>query len=122
MVTDIHIGLGLLVIAINLVVGIWGLLVWRRRLVAGRVFAQALAASQTVIFGQALIGLLLLSQNLRAAQQLHYVYGLLPAAMVIFAYSARRDDQLRNVLIFSIAALLSAALATRALTVSGLIG
>lgn len=81
-----------------------------------------LAASQTVIFGQAIIGLLLLSQNLRAAQQLHYVYGLLPAAMVIFAYSARRNDHLRNILIFSIAALLSAALATRALTVSGLIG
>ena len=68
------------------------------------------------------LGLLLLSQNLRAAQQLHYVYGLLPAAMVVFAYSARRNDHLRNILIFSIAALLAAALATRALTVSGLIG
>jgi hypothetical protein len=42
--------------------------------------------------------------------------------MVIFAYSARRDDHLRNILIFSIAALLAAALSTRALTVSGLIG
>ena len=122
MVTELHLWIGVLVIAIHLTVGIWGLLVWRRRLAAGRVFAQALAASQTVIFGQAIIGLLLLSQNLRAAQQLHYVYGLLPAALVVFAYSARRDDNLRNVLIFSIAALLSAALAVRALTVSGLLG
>lgn len=122
MVTQIHLGLGILVIAINLVVGLWGLVVWRGRLAAGRIFAQALAASQTVIFGQAVIGLLLLSQNLRAAQQLHYVYGLLPAALVIFAYSARRDDSRRNILIFSIAALLAAALATRALTVSGVIG
>lgn len=122
MVTQIHLGLGILVIAINLVVGLWGLVVWRGRLAAGRIFAQALAASQTVIFGQAVIGLLLLSQNLRAAQQLHYVYGLLPAALVIFAYSARRDDSRRNILIFSIAALLAAALATRALTVSGVVG
>ena len=122
MVTNVHIALGALVIGLNLIVGIWGLLVWRRKLPANRWFAQALAACQTVIFGQAIIGLLLLSQNLRVAAQLHYVYGLLPAAMVIFAYSARRDDHLRNVLIFSIAALLSAALATRAFTVSGLVG
>ena len=122
MVTNIHIGLGFLVIAINLIAGIWGLLVWKRKLSANKVYAQVLAASQTVIIGQAILGLLLLSQNLRAAQQLHYVYGLLPAAMVVFAYSARRDDHLRNILIFSIAALLAAALAARALTVSGLLG
>jgi hypothetical protein len=121
-VTQIHLWLGLIVIAINLIAGVWGLFVWRQRLPANRVYAQVLAASQTVIVGQAIIGLLLLSQNLRAPEQLHYVYGLLPAGMVIFAYSARRDDHLRNILIFSIAALLAAALSTRALTVSGLIG
>ena len=122
MVTTIHIWLGFFVIGINLTAGIWGLLVWKRTLPANKVYAQVLAASQTVIIGQAILGLLLLSQNLRAAQQLHYVYGLLPAAMVVFAYSARRDDHLRNILIFSIAALLAAALAARALTVSGLLG
>jgi asparagine N-glycosylation enzyme membrane subunit Stt3 len=121
-VTQIHLWLGMLVIGINLAAGVWGLLVWRQRLPANRSYAQVLAASQTVIIGQAVLGLLLLSQNLRAAEQLHYVYGLLPAAMVIFAYSARRDNHLRNILIFSIAALLAAALATRSLTVSGIMG
>jgi hypothetical protein len=121
-VTDLHIALGVLVIALNAIAGIWGLLVWRRKLRAGKVFAQVLAASQTVIFGQAVLGLLLLSQHLHAAQQLHYVYGLLPAGMVVFGYSARRDDHLRNVLIFSIAALLSAGLASRAFMVSGILG
>jgi hypothetical protein len=121
-VTQIHLWLGILVIGINLAAGVWGLFVWRQRLPANRSFAQVLAASQTVIIGQAVLGLLLLSQNLRAAEQLHYVYGLLPAAMVIFAYSARRDNHLRNILIFSIAALLAAALATRSLTVSGIMG
>ena len=122
MVTHIHLWLGILVIGINLAAGVWGLFVWRQRLPANRSYAQVLAASQTVIIGQAVLGLLLLSQNLRAAEQLHYVYGLLPAAMVIFAYSARRDNHLRNILIFSIAALLAAALATRSLTVSGIMG
>ena len=122
MVTDIHIGLGVVVIAINLIAGIWGLFVWQQKLPANKYFAQVLAASQTVIIGQAVLGLLLLSQNLRAAQQLHYVYGLLPVAMIIFAYSARGKENGRNILIFSIAALLSMGLATRALMVSGILG
>ena len=122
MVTNIHIGLGFLVIAINLVAGIWGLLVWRQKLPANKYYAQVLAASQTVIIGQAVLGLLLLSQNLRVAQQLHYVYGLLPVAMIIFAYSARGKENGRNILIFSIAALLSMGLGARALTVSGILG
>ena len=122
MVTDIHIGLGVVVIAINLIAGIWGLFVWKQKLPANKYFAQVLAASQTVIIGQAVLGLLLLSQNLRAAQQLHYVYGLLPVAMIIFAYSARGKENGRNILIFSIAALLSMGLATRALMVSGILG
>ena len=122
MVTEIHLGLGIVVIAINLIAAVWGFLVWKQWLPANKVYAQVLAASQTVIVGQAVIGLLLLSQNLRAAQQLHYVYGLLPAAMVIFAYSARGRDQRRNILIFSIAALLAAGLSARALMVSGILG
>ncbi len=119
MTVTLHYWLGVLVIAINLVAGLWGIAIWRRWLPTGRVYAQVLAASQTVIIGQALIGLLLLSQNLRAAEQLHYVYGLLPAALVVFAYSARRDDIRRNILIFSIAALLASALAVRAFLSSG---
>jgi hypothetical protein len=115
----IHYWLGVAVIAVNLVAGLWGIAIWRRWLSTGRVYAQVLAASQTLIIGQALIGLLLLSQNLRAAEQLHYVYGLLPAALVVFAYSARRDDIRRNILIFSIAALLTSALAVRAFLSSG---
>ena len=122
MVTTIHLWLGILVISINLIAAVWGLLVWRQWLPANKVYAQILAASQTVIVGQAIIGLLLLSQNLRVAQQLHYVYGLLPAALVIFAYSARGRDPRRNILIFSIAALLAAGLSARAFSVSGILG
>ncbi len=122
MVTTIHLWLGILIIAINLIAAVWGFLVWRQWLPANKVYAQILAASQTVIVGQAILGLLLLSQNLRVAQQLHYVYGLLPAALVIFAYSARGRDPRRNILIFSIAALLAAGLSARAFLVSGILG
>jgi len=118
-VVTFHYVLGVAVIAINLVAGLWGIAIWRRWLPTGRAYAQVLAASQTVIVGQALIGLLLLSQNLRAPEELHYVYGLLPAALVVFAYSARRADERRNILIFAIASVLAAALSIRAFMSGG---
>jgi hypothetical protein len=113
-VTAIHQVLGGLVIAINLCAGIWGLLVVRGRLRAGRAFEQVLALSHTVIVGQAMLGLLLLSSNHRAPVQLHYVYGFAPAAAIVFAYSARSDDPRRNQLVFAVIALVAAALAGRA--------
>jgi hypothetical protein len=74
----VHQALGGLVVAINLLAGIWGLLIWRGRLQANRAFEQVLALSHTIIFGQALLGLLLLAGKYRAPVQLHYVYGLRP--------------------------------------------
>ena len=84
------------------------------RLTAGRAFEQVLALSHTVIFGQAALGLLLLAGQYRAPVQLHYVYGLAPAAAVLFAYSSRSEDPRRNTLVFSIIAVLAGLLAARA--------
>ena len=46
--------------------------------------------------------------------QLHYVYGLAPAAAVLFAYSSRTEDTRRNILVFAIIAVLAGLLAGRA--------
>jgi len=110
----VHQALGGFVVAINVIAGIWGILIYRGRLGAGRVFEQTLALSHTVIFGQAALGLLLLAGEYRAPVQLHYVYGLAPAAAVLFAYSSRTDDPRRNTLVFAIIAILAGLLAARA--------
>ena len=110
----VHQALGGFVVAINLIAGIWGILIYRGRLGAGRAFEQTLALSHTVIFGQAALGLLLLAGEYRAPVQLHYVYGLAPAAAVLFAYSSRTDDPRRNTLVFAIIAILAGLLAARA--------
>lgn len=115
----VHETVGGLVLAINAIAGFWALLVYRRRSTPSRVFEHVLALSHTVIVGQALLGLLLLSGNHRAAEQLHYVYGLAPLALVVFAYSARTDEPRRNIGVFGIASLLAAALATRAFMTGG---
>jgi branched-subunit amino acid transport protein len=110
----VHQALGAFVVAINLIAGIWGLFIWRGRLRANRVFEQVLALSHTIIFGQALLGLLLLAGNYRAPVQLHYVYGLAPAVAVLFAYSSRTEDTRRNILVFAVIAILAGLLAGRA--------
>jgi len=113
-VPEVHQAVGGLVLALNLVAGLWGILVYRGRLVAGRPFEQVLALSHTVVVGQTMLGLLLLGSRHKAPVQLHYVYGAAPALAVLFAYSSRTEDPRRNTLVFSVIALFIAAVGTRA--------
>jgi hypothetical protein len=111
---EVHQALGGLVILINLVAGVWGLLIYRGRLATTKPFEQVLALSHTVIVGQATIGLLLLMSQHHAPVSLHYIYGLAPAGAVLFAYSARTDEPRRNILVFAVIALVAAAFGARA--------
>jgi len=109
-----HMTIGGALIALNLVAGISGLLTWRARTEVKGWLSQVLALSHTVVLLQALFGLYLLTGGNRAPAKLHYVYGLLPVGAVAFGYSARTSDARRNLLQFSIIALIITALAVRA--------
>ncbi len=111
---EVHQALGGLVILLNLVAGLWALLVYRGRREPTKPFQQVLALSHTVIVGQATIGLLLLMSQHHAPASLHYIYGLAPAGAVLFAYSARTEEPRRNILVFAIIALVATAFAARA--------
>jgi hypothetical protein len=113
-VLEAHMAVGGLFIAVNVVVGIWGLLTWRRARPATPWLSQLLALSHTLALLQGAFGLYLLAGGYRAPVELHYVYGLLPSAAVLFGYSARTADARRNLLQFSIIAFVIAGLGTRA--------
>jgi hypothetical protein len=102
------------VVTLNLVACVWAYLVWRGPVMAGRAFTQVLALSHTVIVGQAVLGLLLLSAQHRAPVQLHYLYGFAPAIAVLFGYSSRTEDTRRNTLVFTLVALVATLFAARA--------
>jgi hypothetical protein len=110
----VHMVLGTLLIAANFTVAAWGFVVYRRRIPPGRLFTHLLALAQTLVIGQATVGLLLLSGGLRPADQLHFAYGLLPLLAVAYPYALRTDDGRRNVLVFSVGSVLAAALGVRA--------
>ena len=96
-VLEAHMAVGGLFVAINVVVGIWGLLDVAARAPCLRpLLSQLLALSHTLAFLQGAFGLYLLAGGYRAPMELHYVYGLLPVrrrALRLFRPHRRQSPQ-----------------------------
>jgi hypothetical protein len=90
-----------------------GIVYWRRRGV-GRIVAHLLALAQTLLVAQVALGLLLLSDHHRAADELHYAYGSLSLAAILAPWMYAPAEGRKRLLWFSGTSLLAAALAVRA--------
>jgi len=108
------IGLAVLVVAV-LVVAVGGL-TYRRGTEPRGIVNQLLALGQTVLIAQVALGLLLLSGERRANDELHYVYGFLALGAVLSPWLYAPADPRRRLAWFVGATLLAGALATRAYT------
>jgi hypothetical protein len=91
-----------------------GLVYWRKRL-AGRLVANLLALAQTLLVAQVALGLLLLSDDRRAADDLHYAYGSLSLAAILAPWMYAPAEGPRRLLWFAGTSFLAAALAVRAM-------
>ena len=90
-----------------------GLVYWRRRGV-GRIVAHLLALAQTLLVAQVGLGLLLLSDDRRAADELHYAYGSLSLAAILAPWMYAPEEGPKRLLWFTGTSVLAAALAVRA--------
>ena len=80
---EVHLVVGICLIAANLVAGVWGGLDWlQNRPSAG--FWYALRVAQATVILQALLGLALVFSG-HHAEQLHILYGVLPLVVTLFA-------------------------------------
>ena len=80
---EVHLVVGLVLIAANLVAGVWGGIEWlEHRPSAG--FWYALRLAQATVILQALLGLSLAFSG-HDASELHYLYGALPLAVSLLA-------------------------------------
>jgi hypothetical protein len=109
-----HETLAVLAIAIAFVASAAGAYAYRRGS-AGAVVRQLLALAQTALIAQVALGLLLLSDDRRAADELHYAYGTLALAAVLAPWLYAPNEPRRRLLWFAGATLLAGALAVRAL-------
>ena len=111
---DAHRVLAFLVVGVPALAAlVAGLVYWRRRGV-GRLVANLLALAQTLLVAQVALGLLLLSDDRRATDELHYAYGSLSLAAVLAPWMYAPAQGSRRLLWFAGTSLLAAALAVRA--------
>jgi len=109
----LHVVVGVAVLAVCAGAALLGLVSYRRG-GAGPWVGHALALAQTVLIGQAAVGLLLLSDGRRAPDRLHYTYGALALGVVLTPWFYAPADARRRLLWFAVATLVAGALATRA--------
>jgi hypothetical protein len=111
-----HGWVGLAVLGATALAAVWGGITYLRHGGAGHTLAHVLALVQTLLVAQVALGLLLLSDERRAPDDLHYVYGSLALAAVLAPWFYAPNEPRRRLAWFSGASLLAGALAVRAYT------
>jgi hypothetical protein len=114
-----HEVVGLCVLVAAAAATIWGAAAYFRHGSAGRLLGHVIALVQTLLIAQVALGLLLVSDDRRAADDLHYVYGTLALAAVLAPWLYAPEEPRRRLAWFVGATLLGGALATRAYLTSG---
>lgn len=111
---DVHVLVGLAVIAACFGAAVLGFVSSRRASGASGLVSHSLALAQTVLIGQAAVGLLLLSDGRRAPDRLHYTYGAIALGVALSPWFYAPAVGPRRLLWFTGATLLAGALAVRA--------
>jgi len=110
-----HHTVAFLVLGVTLLSAIWGGIAYFRKRNAGATLQHLLALAQTLLVAQVGLGLLLLSDDRRAADDLHYAYGSLALAAILAPWMYAPAEGRRRLLWFAGTSLLAAALAVRAM-------
>jgi hypothetical protein len=110
----LHVAVGVVVIAVCVGGALLGFVAHRRHAGAPGFVSHGLALAQTLLIAQAALGLLLLSDGLRAPDRLHYTYGALALGLALTPwFYAPRVGQ-KRLLWFAVTTLVAGALAVRA--------
>jgi len=109
-----HNALAFLVVGVPALAALVGGLVYWSRRGAGRLLANLLALAQTLLVAQVGLGLLLLTDDRNAVDELHYVYGSLSLGAILAPWMYAPIEGPRRLLWFAGTSLLAAALAVRA--------
>jgi hypothetical protein len=93
---EVHLVVGVAVLVLNLVAGVWGLVAlwWRRASVS---FYPVLRAAQASVIVQVLLGVLLLIDGREPTEDIHYMYGAAPLLVNMFAEGMRVSAAQREV-------------------------
>ena len=85
---EVHLVTGVVMMALNLVAGLWGAAAWASNR-ASVSFWYVLRAAQVSVIVQVLLGALLLVAGREASDAIHYMYGTAPLVVNLFAEGMR---------------------------------
>ena len=111
---SVHAFLAILVVGVPALAALAGGLVYWRRRGAGTIMSHLLALAQTLLVAQVALGLLLLSDDRKATEELHYVYGSLALGAILAPWMYAPAQGPKRLLWFAGTSLVAAALAVRA--------
>ncbi|HYZ94083.1 MAG TPA: hypothetical protein VFA34_17045 [Actinomycetota bacterium] len=100
------------VVAANLIVGAWGLALWRRNREATRTYWTALGIAWGTIYVQGLLGLTMFQRYKPPFK--HHFYGFLFAIITVAVFPIRSESPRTRLLVFSVATLFIGIVAVRA--------
>ena len=116
---DAHQIVGLSVLVAAALATIFGAVFYFRHRDPGRTLGHVIALVQTLLVAQVAVGLLLVSDDRRAPDELHYAYGTLALVAALAPWMYAPAEPRRRLAWFTGATLLAGALATRAYLTSG---
>ena len=93
---EFHLGVGVAVLALNLVAGVWGAVAWLTDR-ASLYFWYVLRAAQVSVVFQVLVGLTLIALGHTAEDPIHYMYGSAPLLVNLFAEGMRAGAAQREI-------------------------
>ena len=85
---EVHLVIGVAVLALNLAAGVWGGVAWLTNR-ASVAFWYILRAAQASVVVQVLLGAILLALGREASDPIHYMYGSAPLLVNLFAEGMR---------------------------------
>jgi hypothetical protein len=115
-VLELHALNAVVLLAANVLAVGWGGIFLLRKRLPGRIYAHVLALTQALLIAQVALGLLLLSDDRRTGDDLHYLYGTLALLAALSPWVYAPPVPARRLAWFVGATLLATALAVRAYT------
>lgn len=109
----VHGYFGYVVCALNLVVGAWGIVLYRRKRSATRAFWVVLGIAWASIYVQGAMGLAMFERYRPDFR--HHFYGFLFAVITLAVFPLRGEDPRRTLMVFSVATLFIGIVAVRAI-------
>lgn len=108
----LHANFAWVVVAANLVVGVWGIVLWRTKRAASRTFWIPLGVAWAAIYAQGVLGLTMFQRCQPPFR--HHFYGFLFVIITIIAFAMRGEAPSRRLFIFSALTLFIGIVAVRA--------